>query len=72
MNFNCKQATMYKSKYLLTKVAVITLILSSLFFFTSSAYAQQREEVGVGVEDYSKEGMFADKNLIVEKAIKKA
>ena len=63
---------MYKSKYLLKKVAVIALILSSLFFFTSSVYAQQREEVGVGVEDYSKEGMFADKNLIVEKAIKKA
>lgn len=54
------------------KTTFILLILSFFFLFKLDVNAQQREEVGVGVEDYSKEGFFTDKTLIVEKALKKA
>lgn len=50
-----------------------TLICFLFFiFFSFSSYSQQLEQKGLGVEDYSKEGLFTDKTLIVEKAIKKA
>jgi len=53
---------------------LIILILGFIFFLSYPAlYAQQLEQKGVGVEDYSKEsGFFSDKSLIVEKALKKA
>jgi hypothetical protein len=50
-----------------------TLICFLFFiFFGFSSYSQQLEQKGLGVEDYSKEGLFTDKTLIVEKALKKA
>jgi uncharacterized protein (DUF1330 family) len=54
------------------KTTFILLILSFFFLLKLDLHAQQREEVGLGVEDYSKEGFFTDKTLIVEKAVKKA
>ena len=53
---------------------LIIFILSFFFFLSNQlVYAQQLEQKGVGVEDYSKEsGFFNDKSLIIEKALKKA
>lgn len=63
---------MLKNKILLKKLFFLVLVLSSLFFLKLDVNAQQREEVGVGLESYEKDGFFPDKAAIKERAFKAA
>ena len=63
---------MLNNKILHKKLFFLVLVLSSLFFLKLDVNAQQRDEVGVALEPYEKDGLFPDKAAIKERAFKKA